>query len=52
MFEKRENNPPDKNEPDILFTIAIPFFGKASRMFEKKLTALVKTKFKVDVNVY
>ena len=42
----------DKYEPDFLFTIGIPFFGKASRVFAKRLTALVKTKFNVDINVY
>ena len=51
-FEKRQNNPPDKYEPDFLFSIGIPFFGKASRVFAKRLTALVKTKFNVDINVY
>ena len=51
-FEKRQNNPPDKYEPDFLFTIGIPFFGKASRVFAKRLTALVKTKVNVDINVY
>ena len=51
-FEKRQNNPAVKYEPDFLFTIGIPFFGKASRVFEKRLTALVKTKFNVDINVY
>ena len=39
-------------EFDFLFSIEIPFFGKASRMFAKRLTALVKTKFNVDVSVY
>ena len=43
---------PDKYEPDFLFTIEIPFFGKASRVFAKRLTALVKKKFNVDINVY
>ena len=51
-FEKRQNNPPDKYEPNFLFTIAIPFFGKASRVFAKRLTALVKTKFNIDINVF
>ena len=51
-FEKRQNNSPDKYEPDFLFTIGIPFFGKASRVFAKRLTALVKPKFNVDINVY
>ena len=51
-FEKRQNNPLDKYEPDFLFTIGIPFFGKASRVFAKRLTALVNTKFNVDINVY
>ena len=51
-FEKCQNNPPDKYEPDFLFTIGIPFFGKASQVFAKRLTALVKTKFNVDINVY
>ena len=51
-LEKRQNNPPDKYEPDFLFAIGIPFFGKASRVFTKRLNALVKTKFNVDINVY
>ena len=51
-FEKRQNNPPNKYELDLLFTIGIPFFGKASRVFAKRLTSLVKTKFNVDINVY
>ena len=51
-FEKRQNNSPGKYEPDFLFTIGIPFFGKASRVFAKRLTALVKTKFNVDISVY
>ena len=38
-FEKRQNNPPDKYEPDFLFTIGIPVFGKASRVFAKRLNA-------------
>ena len=51
-FEKRQNNPPDKYEPDFLFTIRIPFFEKVSRVFAKRLTALVTMKFNVDINVY
>ena len=51
-FEKRQNNPSDKYESDFFFTIEIPFFGKASRVFAKRLTALVKTKFNVNINVY
>ena len=45
-------SPTHKYEPDFLFSIGIPFFGKASRVFAKRLTALVKTKFNVDINVY
>ena len=41
-FEKRQNNPPDKYEPDFLFAIGISFFGKASRVFAKRLTAWLK----------
>ena len=52
-FEKRHNNPPDKYEPEFLFTIGIPFFFRnASRVYVKRLTALVKMKFDVDINVY
>ena len=46
-----KNNPPDKYEPDFLFTIGIPFFGKASRVLAKRLIALVKMKFNVNINV-
>ena len=41
-FEKRQSNPLDKYEQDFLYAIGIPFFGKASQVFVKKLTALVK----------
>ena len=51
-FEKRQNSLPDKYKTDFPFAIGIPFFGKASRVFAKRLTALVKTKFNVDINVY
>ena len=51
-FEKWQNNPSDKYEPDFLFTIGISFFGKALPVFAKRQTALVKTKFNVDINVY
>ena len=50
-FEKRQNNFLDKYEPDFLFTIGIPFFGKESRVFAKKLTTTVKAKLSVDVKV-
>ena len=36
----------------IFFTIKISFFRKASWVFSKTLTALVKMKFTVDINVY
>ena len=48
-FEKRKNNPPDKFEPDFFFTIGIQYLGKASRVFAKRLTAIVVTKFNVDL---
>ena len=51
-FEKRQNNPPNKSEPNFHFTIGIPFVLKTSRVFAKRLTALVKTKFIVDIDVY
>ena len=51
-FEKRQNNPTDKHEPYFLFTTGIPLFGKALRVFAKRLTAFVKTEFDVDINVY
>ena len=51
-FEKRQNYPPNKYEPDFLFTLRIPFFKKGSRVLAKRLTTLVKTKFDVDINVH
>ena len=51
-FEERQNNHPDKYEPNFLFAIGIQLFGKASRVFVKRLAALVETKFNVDINVY
>ena len=51
-FEKRQSNPLDEYEQDFLYTIGIPFFGKASQVFAKKLTALVEAKFNVDIICY
>ena len=35
-----------------MFTIGLPYFGKPSQQFAKKLSNFVKMKFDVDVNVY
>ena len=41
--------PAHKYEPDFFFTNRKPFFRKASGVFAKKLTALVKMKFDIDI---
>ena len=35
-----------------MFTIGLPYFGKPSQQFAKKLSNFVKMKFDVDINVY
>ena len=36
----------------FLFTIGLPYFGKISHQFSKRLKVLIKNKFNVDNNVY
>jgi len=43
----------EKYEKDFLFTIGIPYFiGKVTKLFAKRLCAIVKAKFCVDIYVY
>ena len=35
-----------------MLTIGLPYFGKPSHQFAKKLSNFVKMKFDVDINVY
>ena len=53
-FEKLKANTKDKEkfEKDFLFTIGLPYFGKNSHQFSKRLKVLTKNKFNVDINVY
>ena len=51
-FDKRCDDPPEKIEKEYLYTIGVPYFGRASRQFAKRLINLVKIKFAVDINVY
>lgn len=51
-FEDHEDNKNKTVEKDFLFTIGLPYFGNASHQFKKRLSALVKLKFGVDINVY
>ena len=37
---------------NFLFSIGIPFNGRSSLNFAKRLTVLIKKKFNVDVNTY
>ena len=41
-----------KMEREFAFTSGIPYIGKPSHMFSKKLIALIKNKFNVNVNIY
>ena len=50
-FEEN-NNTSSNYEKDFMFTIGLPYFGKPSQPFAKKLSNFVKMKFDVDINVY
>ena len=39
-------------EKEFAFTFGIPYIGKPSRTFSKKLRALIKNKFNVNMNIY
>ena len=39
-------------EKEFAFTFGIPYLGKTSHMLSKKLRALIKSKFNVDMNIY
>ena len=41
-----------KPEKDFFFALGLPYFGNSSRQFAKKLSVLVKRKFKVDISLY
>jgi len=43
-FQERCNNS-FSNKKDFLFTNGIPYFGKVSKLFAKRLCAFVKAKF-------
>ena len=45
------NSKPEKYEKDFLFTIGIPYYGKTSNHFAKRLANLTKLKFDIDINV-
>ena len=50
-FEEN-NNTSSNYEKGFMFTIGLPYFGKPSQQFAKKLSNFVKMKFDVDINVY
>jgi len=50
-LDQRNDSFPEKYKKD-LFTIEVPFFGKASCQFSKRFCSFVKTKFHLDINVY
>ena len=50
-FEEN-NNTSSNYGKDFMFTIGLPYFGKPSQPFAKKLSNFVKMKFDVDINVY
>ena len=39
-------------EKEFAFTFGIPYIGKPSHTFSKKLRALIKNKFNVNMNIY
>ena len=41
-----------KCENNFLFTIGLPYFGKISHQFSKRLEVLIKKKFNISINVY
>ena len=52
-FEELKANTKEKEkcEKDFLFTIiALPYFGKISHQFSKRLKVLIKNKFNVNIN--
>ena len=51
-FDDREKKTKDKEEKEYLFRIGVPYFGKPSHKFAKRLSTLVKVKFQVDLAVY
>ena len=53
-FEKLKANTKEKEkcEKHFLFTIGLPYFGKISHQFSKRLEVLIKNKFNVDIYVY
>ena len=51
-FDDREEKTKDKEEKQYLFRIGVPYFGKPSRKFAKRLSTLVKAKLQVDLAVY
>ena len=50
-FEEN-NNTSSNYEKDFMFTIGLPYLGKSSQQFAKKLSNFVKMKYDVDINVY
>ena len=46
------NSKPKKYEKDFLFSIGLPYYGKTSNQFAKRLANLIKLKFNIDINVY
>ena len=53
-FKELKANTKEKEKcgKDVLFTIGLPYFGKISHPFSKRLKVLIKSKFNVDINVY
>ena len=51
-FEELKANPKEKYEKDFLFTIGLPYFGKISHQFFKRLKVLNINKFNLNIKVY
>ena len=53
-FEELNANTKEKEkcEKDFLFTIGLPYSGKISNQFSKRLKVVIKNKFNVDINAY
>ena len=46
------NSKPEKYKKKNLFSFGIPYYGKASNQFAKRLANLINLKFNIDSNVY
>ena len=53
-FEELKENAKkkEKSEKDFLSTIGLPYFGKISHQFSKRLKVLIRNTYKVNFNVY